>query len=168
MICCPTARSPGPGCTTTSQADPPSAKVAPSVRCQLATVALEIKTVTIPKRLVDAHPRLTPLPRLHLSGANWRPWLLTYKNCHYPRQVGCTTTSQTDPKSKRFLVLPPLSSRRSMVRCPWLCAPHVVSSPLSSRRSMVRCPWLCAHQVVSTPLSSRRSMVCLFHCLTSS
>ena len=43
----PQAR-PGPGCTTTSQTDPPSAKAAP-VGCQLATMAPDIKTVTIPK-----------------------------------------------------------------------------------------------------------------------
>ena len=42
----------GPGCTTTSQTDPPSAKVAPvavPVGCQLATMTLAVKTVTPPK-----------------------------------------------------------------------------------------------------------------------
>ena len=40
--------SPGPGCTTTSQTGPRSAKVAP-VGCQLATMALKTKTVIVPK-----------------------------------------------------------------------------------------------------------------------
>ena len=52
------AWSPGLGCTTTSHTDPPSAKVAP-VGCQLATMTLKIKTVTVPKRWV-AQQKLSP------------------------------------------------------------------------------------------------------------
>ena len=51
--------SPGLGYTTTSQTDPPSAKVAPVV-CQLATMAVKIKTVAIRKKWVlhgrSCHP----------------------------------------------------------------------------------------------------------------
>ena len=69
-----TFHSPGLGCTTTSQTDPP-AKVAP-VGC-VATMALKIETVTIPEG--ELHGSVPDRPSAKVApvlGANLRPWHL--------------------------------------------------------------------------------------------
>ena len=112
----------GPGCTTTttSQTDLPPKPKSHLLGCQLATVALKIKTVTTPEGELhgtSCHPiwyvSESGLRCTRLDGLSATLAVNRLGRCRYGYGLCCTTTSQTDPPPKSHLLGVPTGDRGS-------------------------------------------------------
>ena len=86
-------KTPGPGCTTTTQTDPPSAKVSPIGLPELATMTLKIKTVTIPKSGFARHKLSPSLTRQCIWAELQEIRLADF----LPQEIGWDVVVQPDP-----------------------------------------------------------------------